>query len=168
MKTTVGLVWISSLSLFLSARVTLAQNLFSVDAQGGCIYEYTSSGVRSIYASGINHPSGLAFDSKGELFVANWGGSIIEVTQGRVQTVFATGLSDPIGLVFDSADNLFVGCQGNNSIYEYTPDGVRTTFASGLGDVTYLAFEPKSTPEPTSTLSLLAIGLVGLSFWRRR
>ena len=51
-----------------------AQNLFAVDAvQGrlGNIDEFTPNGVRSIFASGLTTPFAMAFDSGGNLFVAD-------------------------------------------------------------------------------------------------
>ena len=61
-----------------------AQNLFvsDFDFQGnyGIIDEFTPNGVRSTFASGLNDPSGLAFDQAGNLFVADAGsGAIINL-----------------------------------------------------------------------------------------
>jgi glucose/arabinose dehydrogenase len=58
--------------------------------------------VRSIFASGLNNPLGLAFDSAGDLFEADYGsGNIYEYTPGGAQTTFASGLSNPAGLAFE-------------------------------------------------------------------
>src|SRR5207248_11387710 len=56
-----------------------AQNLFAVDVDPttggftGSIDEFTPNGVRSIFASGLTSPFALAFDSGGNLFVADAG-----------------------------------------------------------------------------------------------
>jgi DNA-binding beta-propeller fold protein YncE len=79
---------------------------------------------------------GVAFDSAGSLYVANWDNSgnpfgnnwIQKFTPGGVGSVFATGLNVPQGLVCDSADNLYVA--NSSSIFKFTPRGVRSTFAS--------------------------------------
>lgn len=46
------------------------QNLFEADFNSGSINEYTPGGTQSTFASGLNGPSGVAFDSSGDLFVA--------------------------------------------------------------------------------------------------
>jgi DNA-binding beta-propeller fold protein YncE len=67
------------------------------------IEEFTLGGVGSVFAnSGLNSPQGLAFDSAGNLYAANYGGNTIEkFTPGGVGSVFAnTGLSNPTFLAF--------------------------------------------------------------------
>ena len=44
-------------------------NVYWADHYDATIYKFTPSGVRSVFAStGLNHPSGLAFDSTGNLY----------------------------------------------------------------------------------------------------
>src|SRR6266566_4388572 len=82
-----------------------AQNLFV--SGGGNINELTPTGTRSIFASGLNGPDGLAFDSAGNLFVAD-NGAIYKFTAAGVRTTFAAAGLAANGLVFDKAGNLFV------------------------------------------------------------
>ena len=91
--------------------------------------------------------NGLAFDTAGDLFVANSAsslgpgqGSITKITPGGVQTNFASGLSTPDGLAFNSAGDLFEADNATGNIYEFTPGGARSTFASGLVYPTGLTF----------------------------
>ena len=121
-----------------------AQNLF-VANQGGTsgttITEITPGGAQSRFASGLSSPDGLAFNSAGDLFVANQeGDTITEITPGGVRSTFASGLQVPCGLAFNSAGNLFVANFSEGTIYEYTPGGVQSTFASGLDGPEGLAF----------------------------
>ena len=75
---------------------------------------------------------GLAFDSAGNLYVADEGsGHIYKFRLNGQRTTFASGLSSPRSLTFNIAGNLFVACVGNGHIYKFQPNGVRTTFASG-------------------------------------
>ena len=136
---------------------TQAQNLFEADEDSGNIYEFTPGGAQSTFASGLNEPAGLAFNSAGDLFVACVGGGvdkgyITEITPGGVQSTFASGLDEPWGLAFNSAGDLFVACEGGSglggggvglktgNIYEFTPGGVKSTFASALSYPAGLAF----------------------------
>jgi sugar lactone lactonase YvrE len=124
-----------------------AQNLFMSDGYSGIarnlghIYKIPRDGMSITFASGLNGPLGLAFDSTGNLFVASFGGTILKFTPGGRQSTFASGLNDPLGLAFDSTGNLFVADSGSGSIYKFTPSGVRTTFASGLNGPCGLAFD---------------------------
>src|SRR5438874_2200457 len=153
-----GVLCLAAISL-ICARAS-AQNLSAVDVDPttggvkGSIDEFTPNGVRSIFASGLTSPFALAFDSGGNLFVADGGnenagsGAVYKFTPAGVRTTFALGLSNPAGLAFDSAGNLFVaefgeinGGPGTGRIYKFTPNGVRTTFASGLFEPQGLAFD---------------------------
>ncbi len=150
-----GVLGLAVISL-ICARAS-AQNLFAVDAvQGnyGNIDEFTPNGVRSVFASGLTSPFAMAFDSGGNLFVADGGnenagsGAVYKFTPAGVRTTFALGLSNPAGLAFDSAGNLFAaefgeinGLPGTGRIYKFTPNGVRSTFASGLFEPQGLAFD---------------------------
>jgi hypothetical protein len=123
-----------------------AQNLFVADNGSGNIYEFTPDGVQSTFASGLNGPTGLAFNSAGNLFVADGSGNIYEFTPGGVRSTFASGYSyseffAPEGLAFDSAGDLFEADNGDGNIYEVTPGGVQSPFASGLSSAHGLAFD---------------------------
>ena len=151
---------------FTTAQIPLfdSNNLFVADSGSGNIYEFTTNGVRSTFASGLASPYGLAFNSAGDLFVSSWsgGGSVTEITPSGAQSVYASGFGYPIGLAFDSGGNLFVANAGgpnepigvvfdssndefvsnlgNGTITEIAPDGTQSTFASGLGSPLALAF----------------------------
>jgi hypothetical protein len=111
--------------------------------------EFTPNGVQSIFTSGLTSPYALAFDSGGNLFVADAGmlagslpnGAVYKFTPAGVRTTFALGVSVPTGLAFDSEGNLFVAEFYTGNIYKFTPHGVRTTFASGLSQPQGLAFD---------------------------
>ena len=131
----------------------LAQNLFRSDGlrgnwyNPGNIYELVPCGatgcvVQRSFASGLNGPEGLAFDSAGILYVADEGsGNIYKFKPTGARSTFTSGLTSPMGLAFDRAGNLFVTDEGSGNIYEFKPTGVRGTFAFGLSGPTGLAFD---------------------------
>ena len=100
--------------------------------------------------TGVDHPMGLAFDSAGNLYVANsfgssFGSTIMRFTPSGTRSLFAsTGSHYPDGIAFDRAGNLYVAYGGDtgNMIERFTPDGVGSIFASsGLVNPKVLAFD---------------------------
>src|SRR6266566_3225680 len=150
-----GVLGLAVISL-ICARAS-AQNLFAIDGvQGnyGNIDEFTPNGVRSVFASGLTSPFAMAFDSGGNLFVADGGdpwdyppvaGGVYKFTPTGLRTTIVSDMGG--GLAIDSADNLFVGLAG--SILKITPSGVRTTFASRI--VGAIAFQRNLAPNPAPT-----------------
>src|SRR6266513_1907712 len=107
--------WIVCLAtLILICSTAAAQNLFMSDGYSGIshtlgnIYKFTPNGASSTFASGLDGPEGLAFDSAGNLFVTSFLGNIYKFTPSGARTTFASGLNDAMGLAFDGAGNLFV------------------------------------------------------------
>ena len=103
------------------------------------IEKFTPDGVGSVFATtGSGSPTGLAFDSLGNLYLARHSlpSALIEkFTPDGVKSVFAdrsSGLGEPWGLAFDNANNLFVTNISNNSsqstIWKFTVGGVRSSF----------------------------------------
>ena len=127
--------------------------MFVTDYDRGVIYEYKPTGSRAIFASGLHHPVGMAFNSAGNLFVAD--NSIGNVYQGRIYEYKPSGSrgifavlepSDrPADLAFDSMGNLLMADLGGK-IYKYNLNGVlrrhiRTTFGSVPNSAQSLAFD---------------------------
>lgn len=113
---------------------------------GGSILQFTPNGQRSVFASGLSRPRGVAFDRRGNLFVANMTcdefgtcqGTIVKINPNGVQSTFAT-LSGNLfgeGLAFDRAGNLYAiavdqsVATGPSTIYKFTPTGVQSTFGT--------------------------------------
>jgi sugar lactone lactonase YvrE len=142
------------LHLFLSAAAITAPlapsnglsavgDLYEADLGSGTIFKFAPDATKSTFASGLNGPVGLAFDTNGNLFEADTGtGTIFKFTPDGTQTTFASGLNGgPTGLAFDGSGNLFVGEFNSGVISKFTPDGTKSSFASGLTNVTGLAFD---------------------------
>ena len=137
---------IASLSVFAERASGSSGDLYVAEPSGGGhIYRYTPAGAKETFASGIYQPVALAFDRKGNLFVANPGScvcvpeiicecppsTIIKITPNGIQSTFATiPGTQLLDLAFDGAGNLFV--VANSTIVKIAPDGTQSTFASGL------------------------------------
>src|SRR6266702_371160 len=80
----------------------------------------------------------LAFDDKGNLFVADTD-SILKFTSDGKGSTFASGLNDANDMAFDDKGNLFV--RDGNTIFKFTPDGKKSTFATKISDPGDLVFD---------------------------
>ena len=123
------------------------------DYDNGIIYQYKPSGSRATFASGLNHPVGMALDSAGNLFVADnsigniYEGSIYKYKPdgSRVTLAVLNPGDRPSDLAFDSMGNLYMADLGGK-IYRYALSGVlrrqgRTTFGSVPNSAQSLAFD---------------------------
>jgi len=89
--------------LCLPSHFAVAANLFVSDHGPNRIYEIAPDGTKTIFASGLNGPEGLAFDSIGDLFDAEPNARCIyEFTPVGTKSTFATAgiVSAPQRLAF--------------------------------------------------------------------
>jgi len=107
----------------------------------------TESGQLVSNTTGISLPGprGLAFDSAGNLYVADVSLNQIEkfAPDGTYVGVFASGnLQNVVSLAFDSAGNLYASSEGTNTIERFSATGVDLgVFASGLNGPAGIAFD---------------------------
>jgi DNA-binding beta-propeller fold protein YncE len=140
-----------------------AGNLFVVDNNAGnihqgSVYQYAPNGSRTTFAvlGPFDRPTDLAFDSMGNLLMADLGGNIYRYVALRrhPRTTFGSVPNSAQSLACDSAGNLLVVDAGDvsgastvtpNAIYKFTQQGVRSSFAPAqpLGETfACLAFQP--------------------------
>jgi WD40 repeat protein len=162
---------VASVSFFFAGPVAQADDIYVAVHGSNTIMKFDSSGNASVFAdasSGLNMPEGLAFDSSGNLYVANAntlvGGTgdntILKFDSSGQGSLFAisgtNNYSD--GLAFDSSGNLYVANWNDGTIGKFDSSGNGSVFASGLINPSFIAIQ---VPEPT-TWSLLALGAVAL------
>jgi hypothetical protein len=134
--------------LFVWTNHAFGRNLYVTQADK--VFVFFADGSAIPIASGLGRPKGEAFDSAGNLFVAdNQSGTIFKFTPTLVKTTFASGVTNAFSLATDSKDNLYIsqldvndttGVQ-SSAIFKFTPAGTKSTFASGLTTVTGLAVD---------------------------
>ena len=109
----------------------------------GVITRIAPDGTKTVFASSLPTPDGVAFDHHGNLFVSLLGANVNEgiiykyAPTGR--TTFASGLQNPKGLAFDPAGYLYEADRASGTINKFTPEGTKSLFAS-VPAVRYLAF----------------------------
>jgi len=99
--------------------------------------------------SPFTSPGALAFDSMGNLYVADYGRALVDkITSGGTVSIFAGNgtygysgdagpaskamLAYPSSLTFDAAGNLYIGDEGNSNVRKVDTSGNITTVVSGV------------------------------------
>jgi trimeric autotransporter adhesin len=113
---------------------------------GGTITTVAGNGIRGFSGDGgpatvssLNQPFGVAVDSTGNIYIADWGNNRIrKASGGTITTIAGNGnfgfagdgglatkalLDDPTGLALDPSGNIYVADDGNNRIREVLSDG---------------------------------------------
>ena len=104
---------------------------------GGIVSTFAGDGTAATIdgagtSASIKTPTGIVFDSSGNLFVAEGqGGAIRKIDpSGNVTTFAATGnFGFPTGITIDGADNLYVAARNTDLILRITPAGMVSSIA---------------------------------------
>lgn len=130
---------------------------FTVRAGGGNSAYGDAGGAR---LARLNHPSGVAFDSAGNLFIADRDNHRVRrvSADGTITTAAGTGkagsggdgglavqaqLNIPSSVSVDVAGNLYIADTGNRSVRKVSPDGKITTAVSvGIVSPVYAVVDP--------------------------
>ena len=79
----------AGLAVLLIAPGARAQNLFALGGASGNITELTPGGTQSTFASGLQDPNSMAFNSEGDLFAVDYdASSIVEYPTGGAKSTF--------------------------------------------------------------------------------
>src|SRR5687768_16439974 len=95
------------------------------------IVRISPDGTVSPVISNLVGPTGMAFDSKGVLYVGQYNGTIVKIFNGSV-VPFASGMANQsfFGLAFDRFGILYVTEAKNGVVTRVTADGTKTIVAS--------------------------------------
>jgi uncharacterized protein (TIGR03437 family) len=150
------------LSLPYGVAVDSAGNLYVADwgnnrirkVSGGVITTVAGNGTRGFSGDNgpptsaqLSNPEGVAVDSAGNLYIADYGNQRIrKVANGVITTVAGNGtagfsgdngpptsaqLSNPYGVAIDSAGNVYIGDSGNNRVREVSNGLIATVAGNG-------------------------------------
>ncbi len=143
----------SMLMLLALATPLPAADMLYVSLDGDYIVSYDTTGndgatiaASEAFFAGTNLSLsvGLAFDSSGNLYAANYGNDTIskfDASGGYVSNI-SSNLSGPWGLAFDSSGNLYAGNPNQNTISKFNSSGgYVSSISSNLGTPGGLAFD---------------------------
>ncbi|WP_406736602.1 NHL repeat-containing protein [Thioclava sp. GXIMD4215] len=81
----------------------------------------------------FNSPVGMAFDSTGNLFIAEWSpGRVSRIDPAGNRSIFADGLSGPSGLAIGADGTIYVASYSRDEVHRFTPEGQASLHVSGL------------------------------------
>jgi len=138
----------------------LSGNIYIADALGHRVRQVSAAGIiRTIAGTGqpgfsgdggpaiaaqLNAPYGLAFDTRGNLYIADLGNARVRrvTPDGAISTVASAPLMAPRNLAADSAGNLYISDFSGQRVYRLSPDGTLIPLiAAGLRYPTALAVD---------------------------
>ncbi len=129
--------------------------------------------------SGVNRPSGIAINSKGQIVVSEMGHpkiSVFETTGVKIQSFGTKGTSKeqfvfPVGVVVDTKDNIYVFDQHNRYIQKFSPEGHFLSSVDSMGSgrlslrhSTSLAYNKNKDLIYVSVISKIQVFTSDLSF----
>jgi autotransporter-associated beta strand protein len=125
--------------------LTIAGQTLTV-TQAGSSYAGAPGPVTTLVASGLIYPAGVAVDSTGNVYIADYGNNAVKkwtVANNTVTTLIASGLSYPMGVAVDGAGNAFIADTYNNAIKQWTAasNTVTTLVSAGLSSPWGLAVD---------------------------
>lgn len=107
------------------------------------LFRLESDGYLQEMMANVMNPTGVAFDSKGQLFVSNRaGGEVYRINHDTEVVPFAVDLGIATGIAFDSHGQMYVGDR-SGTIYQISALGTATVFANLEPSVSayHLAFD---------------------------
>ena len=111
------------------------------------IFRLDVSGEVTEFSGDITNPTGIAFDSTGQMFVSSrMDGIVYRITPFKEAVPFARGLGVATGIAFDSSDTMYVGDR-TGTIYKVNGIGEESAWAQLEPSVSayHLAFGPDAS-----------------------
>jgi glucose/arabinose dehydrogenase len=101
-----------------------------IPSESGTLFgQSVTAGIPATLITGLDHPTGLAVDTQGDLYVTTFGSGTVTVLPVATGTLFglpvsantpavlvSSGLLGPTGIAFDAAGNLYVSDTGGSTV----------------------------------------------------
>ncbi len=160
----VGMAIDSSGNLYVANRQRMRVQKITPD---GIINTVAGNGVAGYSGDGglatnaeLSLPTGIAVDSAGDLFIADFGNHRVrKVSAGGVISTIAA-VSAPAGAALDANGNLYIADQQNSRIWEISPDDAITT-AAGTGVTSFSGDGGPATAAQLNLTSGVAVDATG-------
>ena len=123
------------LCLFLANLCANADTIYVACSDANEILKFELGGSNSVFATGLSHPYGLAFDRNSNLYATTASffpppdDTILKFDSSGHASVFANRCGGVGGLAFDNSGNLYAVSNGNR-IVKIQPDGNGSIFAT--------------------------------------
>jgi streptogramin lyase len=112
-------------------------DLLSANYGESRIMRFTQNGQRFVYVVTPGGADGVAIDSAGNVYIADYDGGTIWKTAPSDPTnavAFATGIYGAVALAFDSSGNLYVSSHSGTSVQKYSSNGTFISQITGFSD----------------------------------
>lgn len=91
---------------------------------------------------GFSSPVGMAFDTRGNLYVAEWSANrVSRIDSDGHRSIFAEGISGPSGLAISADGTIYVASYSLDEVYRFTASGVRSVYVTGLATPAGIGFD---------------------------
>ena len=164
----------SGLNNPLGVAVGTSGNVYIADTGNNRILKITSwgTGTLSVFAgtgtagsptagtatnSNLNYPTGVAVDTSGNVYIADYGGNVVEkvTPSGTLSIIAGTGgvgaptagpalnssFHGPYGVAVDRSGNIYIADSSNYKIEKIDPSGTLSIYATGFGLIEGIAVD---------------------------
>ncbi len=92
---------------------------------GGQVDRIDAAGAKTVFASGIDHPKGLAVDATGDVYVASGNNTILKFAPSGASlgSLTTTGLANPFGIAFGPDGAIWAANSNDNTIHRFSTTG---------------------------------------------
>ncbi len=106
-------------------RAGAAYLMYASEYSGGQVDRFDETGAKTVFATGIDHPKGLAVDASGNVYVASGDHTILKFAPsgGSLGTLTTTGLANPFGIAYGPDGAIWAANSNDNTIHRFSTSG---------------------------------------------
>jgi len=135
-------IWVDGFRTVNGIVVDDHDNLYVSDADAGTVTRVAPDRSRTVVATGLDRPIGLALDLSGRLLIAEErAGRVVRVEPAAGRTTLATGIQQPRWLAVGDGGTVFISAGEPNKILALRPGGPLVVFAENFKNLEALVFD---------------------------